>query len=86
MSSTRSFVVLTENDSSDSEIAESGTSPILSPSGSESLASTGIDTVRPGRTATVSLIALGAWFVPGLGAMPTRTVPIDSAPKVSTTR
>ncbi len=55
------------------------------PSGSESLASTCTETLRPGRTVTSSVFATGL-RVPSRGAeMPTRTVPSARAPSVSVT-
>ena len=61
------------------------TSPMMSPSGSESFASTGTETVRPGRITTESFTAYGAWLMFEAGAIPTWTVAVASFPSRSRT-
>ena len=58
----------------------------VSPSGSVSLAVTGTDSLRPGRTLTTSATAVGSWLVADGGAMPTRMLPVACAPPASSTR
>ncbi len=55
------------------------------PSGSESLASTCTETLRPGRTVTSSVLATGLRVPSSGGEMPTRTVPSARAPSASVT-
>ena len=61
------------------------TSPMLSPSGSESFCSTGTDTLRPGRTVTSSRTVYGALFWLDGAAMPTTTEAVALDPSRSLT-